>query len=41
LCQFYSGRDRVEDGNNHPDQKLCLQGGNYEATRNRANQISS
>jgi ectoine hydroxylase-related dioxygenase (phytanoyl-CoA dioxygenase family) len=41
LCQFYSGRDRVEDGNNHPDQKLCLQGWNYEATRNRANQTGS
>lgn len=41
LCQLYSGYDRVEDGNDHPDQRLCLQGWNHEAMRSRANHIGT
>jgi phytanoyl-CoA hydroxylase len=38
LVQLYAGDDRVEDGNRHPDERLVLQGWNYFATRNRANE---
>jgi len=37
LIQLYSGDDRVEDGINHPDEKLVLSGWNHHATRSSAN----
>jgi phytanoyl-CoA hydroxylase len=37
LIQLYSGKDKVEDGNSHPDERLILRGWNYRATRERAN----
>ncbi len=33
LCQLYSGQDRVEDGNHHPNEGVVLRGWNYAATR--------
>src|ERR1019366_2059557 len=36
LVQMYSGSDRVEEGNRHPDEKLVLAGWNHQATRSRA-----
>ena len=36
LCQLYSGSDRVEDGNTHPDEAMVLRGWNHAATRERA-----
>lgn len=37
LVQLHSGQDRVEEGNTHPDERLCLLGWNAFATRERAN----
>ncbi len=37
LVQLYSGNDRVEPGNTHPDERLCLSGWNHYATRDSAN----
>lgn len=39
LVQLHSGKDHVEFGNLHPDEKLTLSGWNYYATRERANQL--
>lgn len=36
LCQMYSGQDRVEDGNFHPDEGVVLKGWNYHSTREKA-----
>lgn len=38
LVQLHSGRDRVEEGNLHPDERLTLRGWNQFATRESANQ---
>jgi ectoine hydroxylase-related dioxygenase (phytanoyl-CoA dioxygenase family) len=38
LVQMYAGNDRVEEGNQHPDERLVLAGWNHYATRSRANQ---
>jgi len=36
LVQMHSGKDKVEDGNNHPNENIVLNGWNYFATRNIA-----
>ncbi len=36
LVQMYSGRDRIEEGNGHPDERLVLKGRNWHSTRSRA-----
>ncbi len=36
LLQMYAGDDRVEDGAEHPDERLVLKGWNYHSSRNRA-----
>jgi len=36
LVQLYSGKDKVEEGNKHPNEKLVLNGWNFHATRNSA-----
>lgn len=36
LVQLYAGSDRVEDGNTHPDEHLCLSGWNHFASRGSA-----
>lgn len=36
LVQLYAGDDKVEDGNQHPDERLVLAGWNQRATRSRA-----
>ncbi len=41
LVQMYSGDDRVEDGNGHPDERLVLSGWNSYAGRNRAGAAKS
>lgn len=37
LVQLLSGDDRVEPGNPHPDERLCLSGWNRHASRESAN----
>ena len=36
LVQMHAGNDRVEEGNNHTDERLVLAGWNHYATRSRA-----
>ncbi len=36
LCQMYNGRDRVEDGNQHPNEGMVLRGWNHQMTRDVA-----
>jgi len=36
LVQMHSGKDKVEEGNRHPNEHLVLNGWNYFATRNIA-----
>lgn len=36
LVQMYAGNDRIEDGNQHPDERLTLRGFNHHSTRDRA-----
>ncbi len=36
LTQMYSGNDRIEEGNKHPDERLTLKGWNHYSTRDRA-----
>jgi ectoine hydroxylase-related dioxygenase (phytanoyl-CoA dioxygenase family) len=36
LVQMYAGHDRIEDGNQHPDERLTLKGWNRHSTRERA-----
>jgi len=36
LVQMHSGNDKVEDGNNHPNENIVLNGWNYFASRNVA-----
>ena len=36
LCQLYSGHDRVEDGNKHPDEQIVLRGWNHHISRKAA-----
>lgn len=38
LCQLYDGRDRVEEGNRHPDERLVLSGWNSHISRGAAGQ---
>lgn len=38
LVQMHAGDDRVEDGINHPNARLTLQGFNHHQTRNSAGQ---
>jgi len=40
LCQLYSGQDRVEDGNRHPDERLVLRGWNHHVSRGLASQAA-
>ena len=40
LCQLHSGRDRVEDGNRHPDERLVLRGWNSRVSRSLAGQAA-
>jgi len=37
LVQLHAGDDRVEEGNQHPNEQLVLQGWNHFATRNSVN----
>lgn len=37
LVQMHSGKDKVEDGNQHPNAKLTLSGWNYHSSRGSAN----
>ena len=37
LVQMHSGKDKVEDGNQHPNARLTLSGWNYHSTRTSAN----
>lgn len=37
LAQFYAGNDRVEDGVEHPDERLVLRGRNRQISRAMAN----
>ncbi len=41
LIQFYSGKDKILDGNSHTNVQLVLRGWNYHATRNRVSDIKS
>lgn len=36
LVQMYSGQDCIEEGNQHPDEKLVLRGWNHRMTRSKA-----
>ena len=36
LVQLYAGNDNVEEGINHPDERLVLAGWNHNITRNKA-----
>ena len=36
LVQMYAGDDRIEEGNQHPDERLTLKGFNHHSTRDRA-----
>jgi len=38
LCQMYAGTDRIEDGNQHPDERLVLSGWNHNISRAAAGQ---
>ena len=40
LCQMYAGTDRVEDGNQHPDERLVLRGWNSHISRQAAGQAA-
>ena len=40
LCQLYAGTDRVEDGNQHPDERLVLRGWNHNISRDLAGQAA-
>ncbi len=40
LCQMYSGRNRVEPGNKHPDERLVLRGWNHGMTRRTAGEAA-
>lgn len=37
LLQMYSGDDKIEKGNNHPNENLTLKGWNYATSRSSAN----
>lgn len=37
LVQMHSGKDKVEEGNQHPNARLTLSGWNYHSTRSTAN----
>lgn len=36
LIQMYEGHDKMEDGIDHPDERLTISGWNYQASRDRA-----
>ncbi len=36
LCQMYSGQDRIESGNHHPDERMVLRGWNHNISRTAA-----
>lgn len=40
LCQMYAGSDHVEDGNQHPDERLVLRGWNHQISRHAAGQAA-
>lgn len=40
LCQLYAGSDRMEDGNQHPDERLVLRGWNHNISRAAAGQAA-
>ncbi len=40
LCQMYSGQDRVEDGNRHPDERMVLRGWNHNISRAAAGEAA-
>ena len=40
LCQMYDGRDRIEDGNAHPDERMVLSGWNHNISRDLAGQAA-
>ncbi len=40
LCQLYSGADRIEDGNRHPDERMVLRGWNHHISRAAAGEAA-
>lgn len=40
LCQLYEGHDRIEDGNQHPDERMVLRGWNHTISRHAAGQAA-
>ena len=40
LCQLYSGQDHVEDGNQHPDERMVLRGWNHHISREQAGRVA-
>ncbi len=40
LCQMYDGRDRIEPGNHHPDERMVLSGWNHSISRQAAGQAA-
>lgn len=40
LLQVYEGHDRVEDGNQHPDERMVLSGWNHAISRSAAGQAA-
>ncbi len=40
LCQLYEGHDRIEEGNQHPDERMVLRGWNHTISRHAAGQAA-
>jgi ectoine hydroxylase-related dioxygenase (phytanoyl-CoA dioxygenase family) len=40
LCQLYSGQDRIETGNAHPDERMVLRGWNHKISRAAAGEAA-
>ncbi len=40
LCQLYAGTDHVEDGNQHPDERMVLRGWNHMISRTAAGEAA-
>ena len=40
LCQLYAGTDRIEDGNQHPNERTVLRGWNHHISRSAAGEAA-
>lgn len=40
LCQLYEGHDQIEDGNQHPDERMVLRGWNHRISRRAAGEAA-